>query len=453
LVGPNYGGAPRVAPEAVSSRAFLRASDAAAAAPVAHWWTALGDERLSQLIDDAFAASPDIEIARARLQQSRANLHKSDSGLLPNTEVSAIYLRSKGLTTAFSGASAGATAALDFYDVGFDATWELDLFGGQRRAIEGARAQAQAARANFQDAQVSLAAEVAEAYVKLRGLQQIVALAQKNVAIETRILELGTLRQKGGAASDLDLERLNNQLQSTRADVIPTKAQITQALDRLAILTGRAPGALDAQLTPPGSLPLPPATVAVGDPASMLRRRPDVRSAERVIAQKNALIGQRTADLFPKVEFLGNLGYGAQDPSNLFNSASFSNVILPTLQWRPFDFGRTRASIAEANGERAEAVAAYRKTVLSALEDAETALSRYGRQRESVATLAHVEASAENAARMTALRVKGGTATTIDVLDAERQRVTAEASLSQARTELTQDYISLQKSLGLGWTS
>ena len=170
-----------------------------------------------------------------------------------------------------------------------------------------------------------------------------------------------------------------------------------------------------------------------------------------MIVQKNALIGQRTADLFPKVELMGNLGYGSTDLSTLFNSANFSNLILPTLQWRPFDFGRTRASINEAKGERAEAIANYRKTVLSALEDAETALSRYGRQRDSVVTLAHVQASADSASRMTALRVQGGTATAIDVLDAERQRVTAQSNLAQAKAQLTQDYISLQKSLGLGW--
>jgi NodT family efflux transporter outer membrane factor (OMF) lipoprotein len=467
VVGPDYKGAPQVLPEATAGH-FHRAEDAAPAPPPAHWWTTLGDAELDRLEAAAFATSPDLEVATARLRQSRAGLKKSRADLLPNTQASALYLHTKGLTSAF-GSGAGAAAAsstgsgsaaasaesensaLEFYDVGFDATWELDLFGGQRRAIESAKAQAKAAQANLEDARVSLSAEVAQAYVSLRDLQQRSALARQNVDVETKILALTKLRRAGGSASDLDVERLNNQLQSTRADAVPLRAQIEEQLDRLAILTGRAPGALDTELSTESPVPPPPAVVAVGDPASLLRRRPDVRAAERQIAQKNALIGQRTADLFPKLEILGNLGFSSTQASSLFDSDSFSYLVAPVLQWRPFDFGRTRASINEAKGERAEALGQYRKTVLGALQDAEIALSRYGRQRESVASLAVVEASAQRAADLTALRVRGGTATTLDQLDAERQRLNAQSGLTQAKARMTQDFVALEKSLGLGW--
>jgi NodT family efflux transporter outer membrane factor (OMF) lipoprotein len=468
MVGPDYKGPPSVAPAAVSAPAFHRAEDLSAAPPPSRWWTALGDPELDQLVDEALAASPNLDIARARLQQSRAGLKQQRAGLLPNTQASALYLRTKGLTEAFGGSGSAATGAngagaagqtvstsdtLTFYDVGFDATWELDLFGGQRRAIEGAKAEANAAEANLHDAEVSLAAEVAQAYVSLRDLQQRLALAQRDVEIESRMLALTQQRRAGGSATDLDIERLNNQLKSTQADAVPLKAQIAEQLDRLAILTGQPPGALDQELETAAPVPAPPAEVAVGDPASLLRRRPDIRAAERAIVQKNALIGQHTADLFPKVELLGNLGYGSTDLSSLLTGDNFSYVAAPVLQWRPFDFGRIKAQINEAKGERAEAIANYRKTVLGALDDAETALARFSRQKDSVASLAAVKASAERASALTARRVEGGTATTLDQLDAERQRVTAETSLSQARAGLTQDFIALQKSLGLGWSA
>jgi outer membrane protein TolC len=244
-----------------------------------------------------------------------------------------------------------------------------------------------------------------------------------------------------------------NQLQASQAQAVPLRAQIADQLDRLAVLSGRAPGALDQELTAPAPVPLPPQTVAVGDPSSLLRRRPDVRAAERAIKQKNALVGQRTADLFPKVELLGNVGYTSPQLSSLFEPSSFSYIAAPVLQWSPFDFGRTSAAIKEAKGERAEAIATYRKAVLEALRDAETALAAYGSQRDSLISALAVASSADRAAAMTALRAQGGTATTLDQLSAETARVTALTNVSEAQAQLTQDYIRLQKSLGLGWAA
>jgi NodT family efflux transporter outer membrane factor (OMF) lipoprotein len=444
VVGPDYKAPPAMAPVA-----FNRAADAVTSPPPSRWWVALGDKQLDRLIDDAFAASPDLAIAAARLRQSRATLGRDRANLLPTTNTAAAYLQTKGLTNALG---AGSSQALDFYYIGPNASWEIDLFGATRRSIEGARAQADAAQANLEDAHVSLAAEVAQDYVALRDLQKRTALARQNVDVESRMLALRQMQRAGGTASDLDVERLLNQLQSTRAQAIPLRAQIADELDRLAILTNRAPGDLDQALTPPAPVPRPPAVVAVGDPAALLRRRPDVRAAERMMAQKNALIGQRTADYFPKVELLGNIGFGANQFSSVFNAAAFSYAAAPILQWRPFDFGRTQASVNEARGERDEAFASYRKTVLAALADAETALAIYANQRDSVTSLTSVEASADRAARLTQLRVEGGTATTLDQLNAETTRVAAQSNASQARAQLTEDFIRLQKALGLGWS-
>jgi len=468
VVGPNYRGPPPVTPAAVAAPAFHRAEDASAGPPPARWWLALNDAELDKLIDAAFVASPDVEVAVARLRQSRAVVSKDRANLLPTTGAAAATLQTHGLTNVIGGGLSGGSAAaaaaqsqaastsgndgnFDIYSLALDASWQLDLFGGRRRALEGDKARSQAVLANLEDAEVSLAAEVAQDYVTLRGLQQRLTLAQRNIDLESRMLALTQVRRQGGNATDLDVERMVNQLRSTEAETAPLRGQVADQLDRLAILTGKAPGDLDAELSAAGPIPAPPKMVTVGDPASLLRRRPDVRAAERTIQQKNALIGQRTADLFPKVTLLGEVGYNATDISSLFTHNAFNYVGAPMLQWSPFDFGRTRAGIREARGEEAEALGDYRKAVLGALADAETALATYGRQRENLSALVQVESSADRAARLTELKVQGGTATSLDQIVAERDRVSAENNVAYGTAQLTLDYIRLEKSLGLGW--
>ena len=454
VVGPNYKGPPVAAPMAAQAPAFHRAGDLSNAAPAGRWWTALGDAELDTLMDAALAGSPDLAEARARIVQARAGLTHARADRMPTTGSSAVYLRSKGLTSILGGgqaAAAGSAQTLEIYTANFDATWEIDLFGGKARAVEGAKAQAEATDAALDGAKVSLEAEVAQAYVSLRQLQQRLQLSRRDAEIESRMLALTRQRRAGGAASDLDVEQLNNQLQSTEASLTPLSAQIAEQLDRLAILTGREPGALDSELSAAAAVPAPPAAVSVGDPAALLRRRPDIRQAERKLAQSNASIGQHTADLFPKVTLLGTVGYTAPSLGRLFDSSNSSYTVAPLLQWTPFDFGRIRAQIAQARGAYEEALADYCKTVLGALQDAETSLARYGRQRDSVVSQLRVQASAERTASLQGLRRQGGTATTLEVLDAERQRVQAELGVLDAQAQLTDDYIALQKSLGLGW--
>ncbi len=450
VVGPNYAGPPAVVPQAASAPAFLRAGDASNAAPQARWWTALNDAELNGLIEAALAASPDTAAASARVRQARATLRQQKAALLPTTSASALALGSQGLTSVLTGPAPGG-GALDVYSVGFDATWELDLFGGQARAVEGARAQAEAYQDDLEGAQVSLTADVAEAYVELRDDQQQLVLSQRNAELEAKMLDLAQKRRAGGAASDLDVERLNTQLQNTRAGLVPLSAQIIAQLNRLAVLTAQAPGALDAQLQTPAQPPAPPEKIAVGDPGALLRQRPDVRAVERRLAQQNALIGQRTADLFPKVSLLGDVSFISTDPTHLLDGSSLAYAGAPMLQWSPFDFGRVRAKISQAEAGRDLAEATYRKTVLGALEDAETALARYARQRDSVISLERVKASADRAAALENLRVQGGTAALTDMLDVEARRVEADLGVEQAKARLTLDFVALQKSLGLGW--
>ena len=464
-VGPDYHGAPAVIP---TDKAFVRGDGSSAAtAPTAQWWTALGDAQLNHLIEETLASNPGVDVARARVREARANLRLQTATGLPTTDASAAYLRTANISSLLgadsggsgsgssgnsnSGAPASSGGGMNLYVVGFDATWELDFFGGNRRAVEGASATVKASEAHVADAIVSLTAEVAESYVALCDARQRLKLTQQNIDIEAHLVELMKLRRAGGAATDLDVVRVTNQLDTTRATLPAIRATIAEQLNRLAALTARAPGALDTELADVGPVPAPPATTDIGDPAALLRRRPDIRVAERQLAQYTAAVGQSVAAEFPKVSLLGTVGFAATHPQDLFNSGNFTYLAGPLLQWTPWDFGRNRARVAQANAARDEAEANYRQTVLNALADAETSLARYGQQRDAVTDLALARASAQESYRLTELRLRGGTAATTDVLDADTRRTQADLSYQQGLAQLTQDYVALQKSLGLGW--
>ncbi len=231
----------------------------------------------------------------------------------------------------------------------------------------------------------------------------------------------------------------------------PLDAQVSESLDRLAVLTGQAPGALDQELSSLRAMPALPASVPVGDPGSLLQQRPDIRAAERRLASSNAQIGEHTADYFPKVSLLGDLGFSAADPGHLVRKTNFSWIGVPYLQWNVLDFGRTLGSVRNAEASRDEADARYTQTVLAALQDANTALSRYGHQREHLATLEQVQASADRSATLMRQRYVAGTSTLIDLLDTQQLQFTAQQNVVAGQAELLKDFVSLQKSLGLGW--
>jgi NodT family efflux transporter outer membrane factor (OMF) lipoprotein len=269
--------------------------------------------------------------------------------------------------------------------------------------------------------------------------------------LEQRTLDLTRQRRALGTASESDVDRLETQLQQTAAEAPTLQAQIEQYLDQIATLAGVEPGELDVSLSAAGTLPVPPATIAVGDPATMLRRRPDIRRAERQLAADTAQIGQDVAQYFPSVTLLGTIGFAGTDAGHLFSGNNLNALGGPSLSWNIFNFPRTMARVSEAEASRDAAVAQYRNTVLSALRDANTSLSRYGHQRENVERLRAADAAAQRAAGLGRQREQEGTASLIDVLDIERQRLQTEQDLAQAQANLTNDYVALQKALGLGW--
>jgi NodT family efflux transporter outer membrane factor (OMF) lipoprotein len=461
-VGPDYHGAPPVAQDAHSSATFVRAPASGTTATPApnQWWRVFNDPQLNDLIAAAFAHNPDVDAAKARLRESRSQLQRQRANALPkvSADAAALRLREPDLSALSSQGSSGGSSAsssgrgpLQLYTAGFDASWEIDLFGGTRRAIEAASADAEAVDADLADTQVSLAAEVSQTYIELRDQQARLELAQRQAETEQKMLTLTQQRRERGTAADVDVERLTTQVENTRATLIPLDAQLTDSLDRLAVLTGRAPGALDEQLADTRPLPALPETVAIGDPSVMLQQRPDIRAAERRLASSNAQIGEHIADFFPKVTLLGDISFSASDPGHLVRKSNFSWIAVPYLQWNAFDFGRTLGSVHAAEASRDEAEARYTKAVLGALQDANSSLSRYGHQREHVVMLQKVEASASHSALLMRQRYSAGVATLIDLLDTQREEFTAQQNVVAAQAELLKDFVSLQKGLGIGW--
>jgi NodT family efflux transporter outer membrane factor (OMF) lipoprotein len=461
-VGPNYAGPPKVG-AADPSAPFVRGNGAVTngAPQLARWWEALGDPALNALEEQALTGNPNVAIAQARVRQARGQLRLDRANELPNGSANLSYIHASlpGVNIASDGSGSGGgssdsgSTSLDFYNAGFDASWEVDLFGGQRRTAEASRAALEASEANAADAQVQLTAEVAQAYIGLRDTQARLAMVQHTAALQRQMLDLTNQRQSRGVASALDVERLRGQLRGTEAQVSPMQGDAETDANALAVLTGQEPGAVDDLLKQTAPLPLPPASVAVGDPADMIARRPDIRAAERQLAAATAKIGVAEAARLPKLSLMGLIGIGGTSPGDIFNTSDISALALPQLSWSFLDFGRNAAKVDQAKGARDEAEAQYRQSVLSALKDAEDSLSRFGHARETVGALAKVKQSADHAADLMQQRYKAGTATLIDVLDAERERVSADQNLAQTTAQMTNDFVALQKALGLGWQS
>ncbi|MDP1026727.1 efflux transporter outer membrane subunit [Sphingomonas sp. KR1UV-12] len=456
-VGPAYQGPPKVAADAAG---FVRApAGSTSATPgLARWWEGMGDPTLTRLVDDALAHSPTIDQATARIREAEAQLRQQRTGQLPSVSANATYLHAElpGVGLGGTGESGGndesSGTQLNFYNLGANASWELDLFGGGRRGVEQRRATAEVRVADLADAQVSLSAQVAQAYVNLRDVQERIRLNAASTQLQERQIALQRQREARGTASRLDLERLQGELENTQAQAIPLGAQADAYRDQLAVLTGRTPGALDATLATVVPVPLPPATVAIGDPAALIAHRPDVRSAERQLAAGTAAIGVNKAKELPGIRFLGLLGLGGTSPADVFDLGKLTALAAPSLSWSFLDFGRARAATQASEAQRDQAEAQYRQTVLAALQDAEDALSRFGSTRAQLGQLVRAQETAGRAAALNRQRVAAGTSTLIDQLDIERQQLSAAIAVVQAKAQLSGSYIAVNKALGLGWT-
>lgn len=444
-VGPNY-----VKPDVETTPAFAEAANATFTTqdPVAQFWTQFADEGLNRLVSDALAANHDLRIALAHVQEARALNREAKFDLAPTVTSSGGYTKQR-YSNALNVAAFGREQEL--YDAGFDATWELDLFGRVRRGVEARHAEVQSAEATLRDAQVIVTAEVTRTYFELRGAQNQLAVARRNVDNQQETLKLTSVRLDAGRGTELDTSRAQAQLSTTLASVSPLEAAVARDIHKLSVLTGREPNALTADLAPTQDLPALPGVAAVGNPADLLRRRPDIRVAERSLAASTARIGVAIGDLFPKVSFTGTVGYVAGSSGGLGDRGTDAYTIAPGISWAALDLGRVQARIAGARAGNEAALARYEQTVLRALEDAEDALVTHARARERLAHVEVAAASSATAARLANLRFQSGLVDFLQVLDAERTQLEAEDRLAQSRTEAATSLIAVYKALGGGW--
>jgi multidrug efflux system outer membrane protein len=414
----------------------------------AEWWRALGDPVLDELQRRARSANHDLRIAEANLRAARALLGIERRDLYPTATARASVERE-----ASSGATRppGIDRTQTFYSAGLDATWEVDLFGRVRRSVEAASAAYDAAEADRRGAEVAVAGEVARAYVALTGARRRLEVARANVANQEESLALVQALLDAGRGTELDLERARSQLETTRARLEPLETAEARAVHRLAILLGEMPAALDELLGDAGTVPSAPERITIGDPASLLRRRPDIAAAERRLAASTARIGVATADLFPRVSLTGSFGSLATSLDELGDGDERTTSFGPFLRWAAFDLGRVRNRIRAAEAEADAALARYEKTVLTALEETENALVRLDRVRRRQAHLVLAERAAARAAGLARERYEAGLDSFLVVLDAEARLLSAQDERASGAVDNADAYVGLYVALGGGW--
>ena len=446
-VGPDYH-----APDTTVAERFGGASvstyTVTAEPDVARFWEKFQDGTLSQLVEQALEANHDLRIAMTRVREARALRRDAAFDLAPSLQASGGYTKSRASNV---NAIPGVPRETELYDAGFDAFWELDFFGGVRRGLEASTAQLGAVEASRRDAQVIVTAELTRTYFELRGQQQQLDVARRNVVNQQESLNLAQARLDAGSGTEFAVARARAQLQTTLGTIAPLEAAVARSIHRLSVLVGREPTALTAELTSPLNLPALPGIVPVGDPAGLLRRRPDIRVAERELASATARVGVAVADLFPRVTFTGTAGYVAGDSGSLGDRGTDAYVLAPGISWGIFDLGNVQARIAGANWRKEGALLRYEQSVLQALEETENSLVAHARARER---LVHDEAAVEasrTAAGLARVRYENGASDFLQVLTAERTLLESEDRLARSRTEAATSLIAVYKSLGGGW--
>jgi multidrug efflux system outer membrane protein len=457
-VGPNYQ-PPRVTVPG-SYHQIDTSKDTTTDGTVGAWWVTLNDAELSALIGRAVKANLDLKVASLRVLEARAARRLTRANLLPSVESSASVRRVRGgLTSGLFNVDQGTSAnsnllapfETDVFQLGFDASWELDLFGGRRRALEAAKADVRAFEEMRRDVAVSLLAEVARDYSELRGFQRRLDITNENVKLQQDSLDLTRVRAEAGLGTELDVERQSAQLDSTRSLLPALETAEIQSINRLGVLLGEEPGALLSELTQRKPLPVAPSAVPVGLPADLLKRRPDIREAEAHVAAETARVGVARADLFPKIILNGAAGRQATTPSGLTLGAGNFYSVGPAITVPIFTGGKIRANIEVQKRRLDQALAQYQNVVLLALEETENALIAYGREKERQKRLmAAVEASRQATKLANELYTRG-LSDFLSVLDAQRQQLTAEDGLVDSDTLVITDLIALYKALGGGW--
>lgn len=412
---------------------------------LAKWWRQFGDPQLDQLIDEALAGSLDLRLSQARLRQARASREQAVGGLFPTLSVSTGASRSK------NASAINPQPPRTIYDAGFDASWEIDIFGGTLRGIEAAAADQAASEASLNHTRVSLIAEVALNYVEIRSYQRRTAIARDNLASQSETLQITEWRYRAGLATSTDVEQARSSREQTRAGIPDLETALAAAENRLAVLLGRAPGSLHERLAVPTPLPVLPDSFATGIPADVLRQRPDLVAAERTLAAETARVGQKLAQRFPSLNLGASFGWQAYGYSVLGSADTLMRAVSGSLAATLFDGGKLRSAVEIQNAVQEQALIGYQSSVLAALEEVENALTAYAAGRERVAARQAAADAARNAAQLSRNLYQSGLADFQKVLETERTRLSAEDSLASAEAAMRTNLIKLYKALGGGW--
>jgi NodT family efflux transporter outer membrane factor (OMF) lipoprotein len=434
----------------------LAGGETNSAAATADWWKQFRDPELDSLMARAAQSNLDLKIARARVREARAHYRITAADFWPALDATGSYARQREsqnqpLVGPGDHLPPGIPFENNFYQSGFDASWEIDVFGGTRRATEAARAQVAATQFGEREVLVTLFGEVARNYVEARGCQRRLEIARDNIRAQEQSLAIAQDRFTNGLTSDLDVQQAGTVLATTRAVVPALETALAASIHRLGVLLGQTPEALETELATVAPIPAAPPVVPVGLPSELLLRRPDVALAERQLAAATANIGVAKADLFPKFYLTGAAGFESISTDDWFKSGSRFWSAGPAVQWRIFDAGRIRANVKVQTARQEQALANYENTALSAFEDVENALTAYAKEQIRRQQLAAAVKSSEDSLHLAHQLYASGLANFINVLDAERSLYQAQDALVQSERTISADLIALYKSLGGGW--
>lgn len=418
------------------------------------WWHRFDDAELASLVERAVAANNNVEVAEARVRQARSAREVARSLLYPRIGVGASALRFRGSQSVIGIPEADLEGNL--FQVGFDAEWTVDLWGGTRRLVESAAAEEQGAESRRRGVVLMIAAETARAYMELRGAQRQLDVAHTTLDSQKQTLEVTQERYANGLASELEVVRARTEVEGTAAEIPPIEQAIREYVHLLSTLLALEPTALSEQLTLHQAIPVVPDRVAVGVPSDLLRRRPDIQAAERRIASATAMVGVATAQLFPQMVLGASGGFASRKTGDLFNGNSSdpsSTYYLagPAINWTLFDAGRRKATIRLTEADVDAAKATYEDTVLAAFREVESALVAVDRARVRVADLERLSASARQALNIAQADYRTGLLDQLTVLDTQRQASRADMLLVQGQVALTVHVVRLYKALGGGW--
>ncbi|HMF41998.1 MAG TPA: efflux transporter outer membrane subunit [Polyangia bacterium] len=418
------------------------------------WWKSFNDPALDHLVDLAYRQNLPLQIAGLRIVEARAQFGVATGMQFPQKQQVSADLTAIGLTKPISDITMFPRNLLS-YQAGFDAAWELDFWGKYRRGVEAEGATLLGSVADYQSALVSLSAEVARTYVAIRTSEVLIRLAQENAKVQEGGLDIAQSRFKNGATSELDPTQATTQLESTRATIPQIQISLSQQRNALATLLGQPSGTIEALLGGPQEIPKPPAKVAVGVPAEMLRRRPDIRSAELAAAAQCARIGVAKAELYPSFSLLGTIGLRALNKGpgshNLFTTDAINYNAGPSISWPILNYGRLTNSVRVQDARFQQALVAYRDTVLRAAQEVEDALAGFLNAQQAMVFEQNAVTSAKRSVELALVAYREGATDFQRVLDAQRSLLQEQNALAQTTSSVATNLVALYKSLGGGW--